>query len=420
MPRPKVVIIGAGFGGLECAKRLSGKPVDVLLLDRNNYHLFTPLLYQVASSLLNPSDIAYPVRGVFRRSRNVRFRLAQVTGVEFAKRQVVVAEGPPIPYDFLVLATGTMTNFFGMESVERVAEGLKDLPEAIGLRTHVIRAFENAARETNDAVRQAWLTFVVVGGGPTGVEYAGALLELVHRVLARDYPEIDLGKVRVILVEALDRVLSAFKPSLSADAQRRLVRLGVEVRVNTRVMDASPETVRLSGDEVIQARTLVWAAGVKPGEVVAGLNVPLTRSRRVEVDEHLRVPGREGVFAIGDIAAFVQDGVELSMMSPQAMQEGRHVGDAIHRIVVGRPLNPFRYWDKGAMATIGRHAAVAQIGPLALKGIIGWLGWLGLHLYYIIGFRNRLAVLGSWAWNYFFYDRPIRLITRKKSGEWGA
>src|SRR6185503_8012852 len=206
MTRPRVVIIGAGFSGLECAKRLARKPVDVLLVDRNNYHLFTPLLYQVASSLLNPSDIAYPVRSVFRGVPNVRFRVSQVSGVDFAGRTVQTSDGAPIPFDYLVIATGTRTNFFGMDAVERVAEGLKDLPEAVGLRTHVIRAFENAARETDEAARQAWLTFVVVGGGPTGVEYAGALTELIHRVLARDYPELDLGKVRVILVEALDRV----------------------------------------------------------------------------------------------------------------------------------------------------------------------------------------------------------------------
>lgn len=418
MPRPKVVIVGAGFGGLECAKRLSGKPVDVLLLDRNNYHLFTPLLYQVATSLLNPSDIAYPVRSVFRRSPNVRFRLAQVAGVDFGRRQVQVAEGR-IPYDYLVIATGTVTNFFGLESVERVAEGLKDLPEAIALRTHVIRAFENAARETDERARQAWLTFIVVGGGPTGVEYAGALMELIHRVLIRDYREIDLRRVRVILVEALDRVLTGFTPPLSADARRRLELRGVEVKVNTRVLDASPGSVSLSGGEVLHARTLVWAAGVMPGELTAVAGLPVTRSRRIQVDEYLRVPGVEGVFAIGDVAGFVQDGAELSMMSPQAMQEGRHVGDTIIRLVTRRPLRPFRYWDKGTMATIGRHAAVAQIGRVSLTGILGWLGWLALHLYYLIGFRNRIVVLASWGWNYFFYDRPIRLITRGRSEEWG-
>ena len=419
MPRPKVVIIGAGFGGLECAKRLSGKPVDVLLLDRNNYHLFTPLLYQVASSLLNPSDIAYPVRGVFRRSPNVRFRLAQATGVDFSARTVRTADGAAIPYDYVVIATGTMTNFFGMDGVQHVAQGLKDLPEAIALRTHVIRAFEGAARETDERARQAWLTFVVVGGGPTGVEYAGALSELIHRVLARDYREIDLRLVRVILVEALGKVLASFTPRLSADARRRLERLGVEVRVNTRVLDASADSVKLSGGDVIRARTLVWAAGVKPGDLAAAVDVPTTKSRRIQVDENLRVPGREGVFAIGDVAAFMQDGAELSMMSPQAMQEGRYVGDTIRRLVAGQPLRPFRYWDKGTMATIGRHAAVAQIGRLAFKGTLGWLAWLALHLYYVIGFRNRVVVLSSWAWNYFFYDRPIRLITRGKSGEWG-
>jgi len=415
----KVVIVGAGFAGLQCAQRLSGRPVDVLLIDRNNYHLFTPLLYQVASSLLNPSVIAYPARAVFRGSPNVRFRVAQVTGVAFDAKVVQTADGGRLPYDCLVIATGSATNFFGMISVERAAHGLKDLPEAVALRTHVIRAFEGAARETDQAALRARLTFVVVGGGPTGVEYAGALSELIHRVLIRDYAELDLRAVRVILVEALDHVLPAFLPALSEDARKRLERLGVEVRLGARLLDATDGRITLSSGETLAARTLVWAAGVKPAELDTALDVPRTRSRRIAVDEWLRIPGCPGAFAIGDVAGVTQDGRELAMMSPQAMQEGRYVADAVVRLERKQPLRPFRYRDKGIMATIGRHAAVAQVGPLSFRGSIGWFVWLFVHLYYIIGYRNRLVVLISWAWNYVFYDRPIRLITRRKDGTEG-
>jgi len=415
----KVVIVGAGFAGLQCAQRLSGRPVDVLLIDRNNYHLFTPLLYQVASSLLNPSDIAYPVRAVFRGSPNVRFRVAQVTGVAFDAKVVQTADGGRLPYDCLVIATGSATNFFGMISVERAAHGLKDLPEAVALRTHVIRAFEGAARETDQAALRARLTFVVVGGGPTGVEYAGALSELIHRVLIRDYAELDLRAVRVILVEALDHVLPAFLPALSEDARKRLERLGVEVRLGARLLDATDGRITLSSGETLAARTLVWAAGVKPAELDTALDVPRTRSRRIAVDEWLRIPDCPGAFAIGDVAGVTQDGRELAMMSPQAMQEGRYVADAVVRLERKQPLRPFRYRDKGIMATIGRHAAVAQVGPLSFTGPIGWFVWLFVHLYSIIGYRNRLVVLISWAWNYVFYDRPIRLVTRGKDGTEG-
>lgn len=415
----KVVIVGAGFAGLQCAQRLSGTPVDVLLVDRHNYHLFTPLLYQVASSLLNPSDIAYPVRAVFRGSPNVRFLVAQVTGVAFEAKVVHLADGGRLPYDHLVVATGSATDFFGMVSVERAAYGLKDLPEAVALRTHVIRAFEGATRETDDAALRAWLTFVVVGGGPTGVEYAGALSELIHRVLVRDYPALDLRAVRVILVEALDHVLPAFLPTLSDDARKRLERLGVEVRLGVRLLDATDGRMALSTGETLAARTLVWAAGVKPAELDTALDAPRTRSRRIAVDAYLRIPDRPGVFAIGDVAGVTQDGRELAMMAPQAMQEGRYVADAIARLERKQPLRPFRYRDMGTMATIGRHAAVAQVGPLSFTGPSGWLVWLFVHLYYIIGYRNRLVVLISWAWNYVFYDRPIRLITWGKDGTEG-
>src|SRR5262245_60864464 len=283
--QPKVVIIGGGFGGLQCAKGLSRQPVDVSLIDRNNYHLFTPLLYQVASSLLNSSDIAYPIRAVFRHSPNVRFRAAEVTGVDLERRVVHAADHSEVPYDYLVVASGSRTNFFGLKTVEDVAYGLKDLPEAISLRSRVIGAFERAVAETDPDTRAGWLTFVVVGGGPTGVEYAGALSELINRVLKKDYPDLDFSLVRVVLVEALNQVLPAFSASLSSDALKRLKRLGVEVRLGIRVLGATGSTVTLSGGENLACRTLVWCAGVKPSQVPASAAVATTPSHRIRVDE---------------------------------------------------------------------------------------------------------------------------------------
>ncbi|MFQ5888656.1 MAG: NAD(P)/FAD-dependent oxidoreductase [Gemmatimonadota bacterium] len=414
MSPPRVVILGAGFGGLTCARALSGEPVRVILIDRNNYHLFTPLLYQVASSLLNPSDIAYPVRTVFRRSKNVRFRVGEADGIDFDRKFVRMRDGDVLPYDFLVIATGSATNYFGMRDIEAGALGLKDMPEALQLRNHILRCFEAASREPDPVRRRRWLTFVVVGGGPTGIEYAGALAELVRLELGRDFPELDMAEVRIILLEATGRLLAAFSEELGEDARRRLERRRIEVRLDTPVEATSDGAVRLSGGQTLETETLVWAAGVKPGGFAAHIELPATRSGRIRVDEYLRVPGREGVFAIGDVAGAVQDGTELPMLSAPAMQEARSVARNILAELRGKPPKPFRYRDKGIMATIGRNAAVAEIGRFKLRGFLGWLAWLLVHLYFIIGFRNRLWVLAGWAWNYFFYDRPIRLIVGSK------
>jgi len=417
MALPKVLIVGAGFGGLSCARALAGKPADVLLLDRHNYHLFTPLLYQVASSLLNPSDIAYPIRAVFRRAPNVRVRLGEAVDADLAAHWVGVrdAEGGPVQrlaYDYLVLAPGSDSNFFGTPGIANAAHGLKDLPEAMELRNHVLRCFEAAAREPDDAARRPWLTFAIVGGGPTGVEYAGALVELIRLVLVKDYPELDLGKVHLVLLEARDQILPVFPKALGDDAELRLRQRGIDVRRNTRVERVAGDLITLSGGETLRGKTLVWAAGVKPNELVTRLRLPVTKSGRVEVDPHLRVAGSEHVFAIGDIAAVPYRGGEMPQLSAPAMQEGRCVARNILRASRRAPLEAFRYFDKGIMATIGRHDAVAQLGAVGLKGLIGWLAWLFVHLYYIIGFRNRLVVLIEWAWDYFRYDRPIRLIER--------
>jgi NADH dehydrogenase len=414
MRLPRVVIIGAGFAGFTLARRLAGKPVEVVLVDRNNYHLFTPLLYQVASSLLNPSDICYPIRTAFRRVRNVKVRRAEVTGVDLDRRVVETAPGVDIPYDRLVLATGSTTNFFGMEPVEASALGLKDLPEAMQLRNHVLSRFEEAVLTVSEEERRSRMTFVVVGGGPTGVEYAGALSELVRLVLRKDFPELDMREVRIVLVELRERLLPVFREELSRYALQELARRRIEVRLTTGLVAVEPDGVRLSDGEKIPAGTLVWAAGVKPAGIAHRPQVPRSESGRIRVDATLRIPGRPDVFVIGDLAGCVQDGEELPMVAPPAMQQARYVARTIRRDLAGKPLAPFRYRDKGIMATIGRKAAVAESGRIALTGFFGWVAWLFLHLFYIIGFRNRFVVLLYWAIEYFRYDRPVRLIARAR------
>lgn len=407
-----MIVLGGGFGGLQCARALAGKPVDVLLLDRHNYHLFTPLLYQVASSLLNPSEISIPLRRVLRGRDNVRVRLTEVVRLDLAGRRVIAADGKAFDYDWLVVATGAETNFFGIDSVEQAALGLKNLPDAMALRNHVLGCFEAALLEEDSEARRRWLTFLVVGGGPTGVEYAGALSELFRLVLPRDFPDLDVRQSRVVLVEALERLLFDFPPELGEYTQRTLEQKGVEVRLETRVTDIEGDSrVRLADGGALGARTLIWAAGVKPSPPASDPPLPLTRKGRVEVDEDLLVRGQDRVFAIGDVAEARQDGEALAMMAPPAMQAGRHVAAQILRAIEGEPLEPFRFRDKGVMATIGRSAGVAAVGRLRLKGWIGWIAWLVIHLYFLIGFRNRLVVLSRWTYNYFRLDRPIRLIT---------
>lgn len=419
MTKPRVVIVGAGFGGLQCAHRLARRRIDVVLIDRHNYHLFTPLLYQVASSLLNPSEVAIPVRSIFRGSTRVRFRVATVTGIDLDARRLRMEDGAEIPYDTVVVAAGSRTNFFGLQALERSALGVKDLSDALGLRNHVLGCFEQALREEDPALRLRRMTFVIVGGGPTGVEYAGALSELFRLVLVSDFPDLEVEQARVVLLEARDRLLSEFPAELGDYARKRLESLGVDVYLNTAVAGYDGEAVTLAGGEKIGAASMIWAAGVRPAGLAGRLDVPRGRSGRIEVDEFLRVRGRETAFAIGDIAAVPgPDGDLLPMMAPPAMQAGRHAADNILRAARGRPLRPFRYRDKGIMATIGRNVGVARIGGVSLKGFIGWAAWLLVHLYFLIGFRNRLVVLIQWAWNYFRYDRPIRIISRpRRPGE---
>ena len=408
---PKVVIVGAGFGGLECAKRLAGTACAVTVIDQHNYHLFTPLLYQVASSLLNPSDIAAPTRTIFGGKNNVRFRQAKVKGVDFERREVHTEEAGPIAYDYLVIAAGSTTNYFGSQSIEDHSNGLKDLSEALALRNHILRCLETAAR-LDPSEAAPWLTFVVAGGGPTGVEYAGALSELTGHVLPREYPELMDRQTQIILIEGSEGLLPPFAPDLQQSAKDELERKGVKVRLGIFVKGYDGDSVQLANGEQLQAKTLVWAAGVKPNPLAVALDVTRSKRGRIEVDAGLRIKGRRREFAIGDIAGFEQDGRDVPMLSAPAMQQGRVAAANILASISAKRLHRFRYRDKGTMATVGKGAAVAQVGKLHLTGFLGWLAWLAIHLYYIIGFRNRLLVLAGWAWNYFRSDRPVRIITR--------
>jgi NADH dehydrogenase len=408
-----VVVVGAGFGGLACARKLNGTGVDVVLIDERNYHLFTPLLYQVATALLNPSDIAYPLRRVFRRSWNVRLLQDRVTAVDFQRKAVKVAHGHEIDYDYLVLASGSVNNYFGNQRIAEHAIGLKFLEEATRLRNHVLACLERADHEEDAEERRSLLTFVVVGGGPTGVEYSGALGELMQLVAGKDYPSISRSEVRIVLVEGTGRLLGMFSERLGRYARRVLEKRGIKVITDALVQSAGPGSVTLSNGENLSTRTIVWSAGVIPEDPTGDSSLPRTRGKRLKVDDRMRVEGVDGVFAIGDVAGADAGDEQLPMLSAPAMQEGRYVARAILRLVQSgaAPAEPFRYLDKGTMATIGRNAAVAQLpGGIQLTGFIGWMAWSLVHVYYLIGFRNRLRAMSSWAWNYVRFDRPIRII----------
>jgi NADH dehydrogenase len=402
--RARVVVVGAGFGGLECAKALRGEAVDVLLVDQHDYHLFTPLLYQVASCLLNPSEIAAPLRKVFRGAPNVRFRLGEVVHVDLEGKQLTLADSSHLDYDYCVIATGSVTNYYGKEAVAKHALGLKDLGEAIELRNHVLECLERATTTLDPEVRRRHAAFCIVGAGPTGVEYAGALAEFVRLVVPDEYPELASSSVRIILLEGGDRILPSFKPRLSAYAHRELEVRGVEVRLGALVDSVDDAGIVLHDGSELATSTMVWTAGVRPADVLE------LSPRRIPVDDHFRIAGATGVYAIGDVAAGLGPRREvLPMLSPPAMQAGRYVA---REIVDGPSPRSFRYRDKGSLATIGRTSAVGQVGPLTFTGFIGWVVWLVVHLYYLIGFENRLHVLLRWAWYYVHLDRPVRMIIR--------
>lgn len=413
MAFPRVVIIGAGFGGLKAARSLAGAPVEVVLVDRHNYHLFQPLLYQVASAGLEPEEIAHPVRGILRRQRNARFLLTEVRRVDLTARQVVTSEGP-LDYDTLILAAGSVTQFFGLSSVAERAFGLKDLMDAIRLRNHVLTMFEQASKqpEGDAAARARLLTFVIVGGGPTGVELAGAFRELYSHVLARDYPALDFRQVRVVLVEATDRLLPALAPELGQQAVRTLERMGVEVRLGAALSSADEEGVTFQDGSRIPCATLVWAAGVRASPLADTLGLAACRGNRVCVEPTLQVIGHPEAYAIGDMAYLEgPDGRPYPMVAPVAIQQGEAAARNIIRSLRGEPLQSFRYYDRGTMATIGRRAAVAQVFGLKLTGGLAWLAWLFVHLMSLVGFRNRVLVFLNWAYGYLSYDRGARIIT---------
>ena len=410
-PRPRVVIAGAGFGGLTCARALKRAPVDVLLVDRNNYHLFTPLLYQVASAVLDPGEIARPVRQLIRPLRNADFLLAKITGADFEQHQLLTEHGP-LPYDYLVLASGSQSDYFGNATLARHAFGLKDLDEGLAIRNRILMRFEEARWTDDRERRRTLLTFAVVGGGPTGVEMAGALSELIHLVLAKDYRDLDLGLVRVVLLEAAGSLLGTFAEPLRDAARRSLEKKGVEVLLKAKVADVTANSISLADGHEIPASTVIWTAGVRASEVGSALGLPLARQARVQVLPTLQLTGHPEVFVIGDLAGATDDGAPLPMLIPVAMQEGRHVAATIRDVLRGYGATNFRYRDPGIMATIGRNSAVAQLGPVRLSGFLGWLMWLTVHLVNVVSFRSRVVVLVNWAWDYLFFDRPIRLIVR--------
>jgi NADH dehydrogenase len=412
MLKARVVIIGGGFGGLSVARALSREPVHVTLVDRCNHHLFQPLLYQVAMAGLAPGEIAVPIRSVLSRQKNARVLLAEVNSVDLLAKRVETREALPLPYDYLVIATGAENSYFGHDDWARVAPGLKDLDDAVEIRRRVLVAFEAAEREPDPTVQRQHLTFIVIGGGPTGVELAGAIAELATFVLARDFRAIHSDATRVVLIEGGDRILSGFDPKLSESAAQSLKAMGVELRTGLRVT-AIDEGGVSCGSERLAASTVLWAAGVRGSGLSQALGLPVDRQGRALVEQDCSLKAHPEIFVIGDAAAFVPAGAAACLpgVSPVAMQQGRFVARQIARTLAGAPRQIFKYVDKGSMATIGRSRAVAQVGKLQLSGFLAWLAWLTVHIFYLIDFRNRLVVLVDWAWAYFAYRRGSRLIT---------
>ena len=406
---PRVVIVGGGFGGLYAARALRRAPVEVTVVDRRNHHVFQPLLYQVAMAALSPADIASPIRWILRRQKNVEVILAEATGFDLAANRLILKDGV-LDYDYLIVASGATHAYFGHDDWRRTAPGLKTLEDALEIRRRVLIAFERAERETDPARRAAELTFLVIGGGPTGVEMAGALAEISRHSLARDFRHFDPGSARIVLIEGGPAILSAFPEDLQQAAMKDLQRLGVMVRTNSIVTNVSPGVVSI-GSESIRAETVLWAAGVSASPLGAALGAPLDRAGRVKVLPDLTIPGTPNVFVIGDLANLAgDDGRPLPGVAQVAIQMGRHAVHNILRAIEHQPLRPFHYHDLGNMATIGRASAIADFGRFRLSGLLAWLAWLFVHILNLIGFRNRLVVLVQWAWAYFTYQRGIRLI----------
>jgi NADH:ubiquinone reductase (H+-translocating) len=407
----RVVVVGSGFAGLAAARELAAAPVRVTVVDRRNHHLFQPLLYQVATAALNPADISAPIRRVLRRQRNAEVVLGELAAVDTARRTLTLRDGGTLAYDYLVVATGASHSYLGHDAWQTFAPGLKTVEDALEIRRRILTAFERAEWERDPDALRSWTTFVLVGGGPTGVELAGAIAEIARNTLARDFRHVSSASARVILLEAMDRVLPTFPATLSASARRQLERIGVEVRTAARVTAIDPEGVTL-GDERIGARTVLWCAGVAASGVGALLGGELDRAGKVRVEADLSLSGHPEVFVAGDLAAVQQaDGASVPGLAPAAIQEGRHAAWNVIRAVKGLPGLPFRYEDRGLLATVGRAAAVARLGRLEFSGLVAWLLWLLVHILSLVGFRNRAAVMLQWAWSYVTFDRGARLIT---------
>lgn len=408
---PHVVIIGGGFGGLYAARALRKARVHVTLVDRRNHHLFQPLLYQVATAALSPAEIAAPIRQVLRKQRNTEVLMAEVTDIDTAGRAVLLANGRTLPYDFLIVASGATHHYFGHDDWAPLAPGLKSIEDATEIRRRFLLAFEAAEHEPDPEQKRALLTFVVVGGGPTGVEMSGAMAEIARHSLVRDFRHINPSTATILLLEGGERVLPAYPPDLSARAEASLQRLGVQVRTRSIVTRIEPNAVYV-GDERIPARNVIWAAGVAASPLGASLGAPLDAVGRVRVEPDLSIPGHPEVFVIGDLAASDgPDGKPLPGVAPVAMQQAREAARNIERTLQGRPRTPFRYVNKGNLATIGRAAAVAEFGRVKVTGVFAWLSWLFIHIFFLIGFRNRVLVFIQWAYSYFTYQRGARLIT---------
>ena len=408
---PHVVIVGGGFGGLNAAMELSKAPVGVTLVDRTNHHLFQPLLYQVATAGLSPADIAVPIRSVLSRQDNVRVLLAEAKGVDLPRKKLLLDKGE-LSYDYLILAVGATHNFFGHDEWSEHALGLKSLDEALRIRERMLLAFEGAERTTDPRLRAKLLTFIVIGGGPTGVEMAGAFAELARHVLARDFRAINPSLARVVLVEAGPRILGAFPDKLSERAEKQLASLGVEVKKGRAVSCIDANGIAFGDGERLDAATVVWGAGVRGTQFARALGVELDRGGRVKVTEDCSLPGHPEVFAIGDMAAQRdKNGVDVPGLCPAAIQQGKFVARCILADQKGKPREKFAYLDKGTMATVGRKRAIAQVGKLKLAGFVAWLAWMGVHILFLIGFRNRFVVMFNWMWQYFTWKRGARLIT---------
>ncbi|MCA1734120.1 MAG: NAD(P)/FAD-dependent oxidoreductase [Acidobacteria bacterium] len=416
---PHVVILGGGFGGLYAALELADAPVRVTVVDRRNHHLFQPLLYQVASAALNPSDIASPIRSILGRQKNTSVVLGEAVSIDPRSRIVRFRRGTEMAFDYLIVATGATHSYFGNEEWEKWAPGLKTIEDALEIRRRVLLAFEAAEREEDPEKRRQWLSFVVVGGGPTGVELAGAFAEIAFHTMRRDFRRIDPSQAKITLIEGLPRVLPSYPEDLSRKAKKQLEKLGVEVRTGELVSAVDAEGVTV-GEDRYQARTVVWAAGVQASPLARCLGVELDKAGRVLVEKDLSVPGWPEIFIAGDLAASKQeDGSIVPGVAPAAIQMGRHAAVSIVREVGGKDRPSFRYRDKGSLATIGRAAAVADFGRLHMGGWIAWVAWLVIHVFFLIGFRNRLFVISQWAWAYLTRKRGARLITGDSAAELG-